>query len=67
MTIRGIEDDHWYKMEEDISDTSCNLTPGWDWLEAMIAGLAPQDPENDNFCEEIDESLYSFLNGFKTE
>ncbi len=42
MTIREIEDDH-YKMREDIGECNDNESPGWDWYENMIEGLA--EPE----------------------
>lgn len=44
MTIRDVIPPR-YKMEEDIKDTNCNSTPGWDWEESMIEGLVEEDIE----------------------
>ncbi|MCB6992412.1 DUF5664 domain-containing protein [bacterium 210820-DFI.6.37] len=43
MTIRAIECDRYYKMREDMDNFRGNLTPGWDWYEDTIEGLA--EPE----------------------
>ena len=63
MTIRDVEGDH-YKMEEDILETDCNYTPGWNWYESMIEGLAPTTDELCDFEEDDGTILDGFISSY---
>ena len=43
MTIRKVDGNSHYYMEEDRYETNCNLMPGWRWSERMIDGLVTDE------------------------
>lgn len=67
MTIRDVNElNRYYKMEEDINVKTGNDSPGWDWFENMIDGLAEESADVEMKDPKYDGSLNAFLNNFKT-